>query len=89
MNNNINNNDPTEQIRSEMTTQINSLAAQRADLEKREGKVWDTSELQQDFEVQGFMASFVVVKRKVDGQKGSLFFQHAPRFYFGFEPVGD
>ena len=28
----------------------------------------------------------VVVRRKSDGQKGSLMFQAHPRFYFGFEP---
>jgi len=38
-----------------------------------------------NFDVLGFMAPVVVVRRKSDGQKGSLFFQHHPRFYFGFE----
>ena len=38
-----------------------------------------------DFEVIGFAAPLVVVKRKSDGQKGSLFFQADPRFYFAFE----
>ena len=32
------------------------------------------------------MAPLVVVRRKSDGVKGSLMFQHSPRFYFGFEP---
>ena len=48
------------------------------------GKVWDTTELQQDFEVLGFMAPFVAVKRKSDGAKGALEFTHMPRFYFNF-----
>jgi hypothetical protein len=30
------------------------------------------------------MAPFVVVRRKADGVKGSLMFQHMPRFYYGF-----
>jgi hypothetical protein len=30
------------------------------------------------------MAPFVVVRRRVDGQKGNLEFQHSPRFYFNF-----
>jgi hypothetical protein len=64
-------------------------ASERARLEAAQGQVWNTIELQKDFEVKGFMAPFVVVKRKSDGQKGSLCFQHSPRFYFGFEPVGD
>ena len=34
----------------------------------------------------GFTAPLVVVRRKSDGQKGSLMFQASPRFYFGFEP---
>ena len=35
-------------------------------------------------EVIGFMAPLVVVRRKADGVKGSLEFQHQPRFYFNF-----
>jgi len=46
--------------------------------------VWNTEELSEDYEVIGFMAPFVVVRRKGDGKKGSLEFQHQPRFYFGF-----
>ena len=34
----------------------------------------------------GFMAPLVVVKRKSDSPKGSLYFQHSPRYYYGFEP---
>jgi len=37
-----------------------------------------------EFHVLGFGAPYVVVQRKSDGCKGSLEFQHAPRFYFNF-----
>jgi hypothetical protein len=40
--------------------------------------------LTKDFEVIGFMAPLVVVRRKADGVKGSLEFQHSPRLYWGF-----
>jgi hypothetical protein len=53
-------------------------------LEKEYGQVWDTQELTRDYEVKGFMAPFIVVKRKSDGALGSLMFQHMPRFYYGF-----
>lgn len=49
------------------------------------GQVWDTTQLQQDFYVEGFGAPFVVVTRKSDNVRGSLQFTHHPRFYFGFE----
>lgn len=48
---------------------------------------WNTAELQRDYEVIGFLAPFVVVKRKSDGVKGTLQFTHMPRAYFGFEPT--
>lgn len=32
------------------------------------------------------MAPFAVVRRKSDNQRGSLEFQHDPRFYFNSEP---
>ncbi len=76
--------DETEEIRRVMQAEINAEAADRAALEEVQGQVWDTDELRRDFEVLGFMAPFVVVKRKADGVKGSLLFQHSPRFYFNF-----
>jgi hypothetical protein len=51
------------------------------------GETWDTKTLQEDFEVLSFAAPFVIVRRKSDGVKGSLEFTHAPRVYFGFEPI--
>ena len=59
-------------------------SAARADLEKRYGKVWNTQELQADFEVIGFAAPFVKAVRKSDGVTGYLEFTHSPRFYFSF-----
>ena len=53
--------------------------------EGQHGQVWDTSELSRDFEVVGFAAPLVVVRRKSDGVRGSLMFQATPRFYFGGE----
>ena len=47
-------------------------------------KRWDTDALRLEFEVIGFMAPFVVVKRKSDGAKGSMEFTHDPRWYFNF-----
>jgi len=47
-------------------------------------KKWTTEELQKDFEVIGFQAPFVVVKRKIDNAIGSLQFNHHPRIYYNF-----
>lgn len=43
---------------------------------------WTTEELQRDFEVEGFLAPFVVVRRRSDGARGTLLFTHAPRVYY-------
>lgn len=51
-----------------------------------EGQTWDTTQLQEDFTVVGFAAPFVVVRRKSDGQEGTLEFTHSPRIYFDFRP---
>lgn len=51
---------------------------------KPEGQTWTTEELTKDFEVLGFMAPYVVVRRRSDGKKGSLEFTHSPRVYFGW-----
>ena len=79
-------NDPTETIRRQRVMEINLQPGSREALESQHGQVWSTSELSSDFEVLGFMAPLVVVRRKSDGRKGSLEFQHGPRFYFNFQP---
>ena len=78
--------DPTENLRRERLAEINAKPGSREALEAEHGKVWDTDQLRQEFDVLGFMAPFVVVRRKSDGTKGSLEFQHNPRFYFNFQP---
>ena len=45
---------------------------------------WTTEQLTAEFDVIGFLAPFVVVKRKADGVKGSMEFTHSPRWYFNF-----
>ena len=79
-------NDTTENARRELVSKINSEPGERAALEAEHGQVWDTDELQRDFEVRGFLAPLVVVRRRSDGVLGSLMFQHDPRFYFRFLP---
>ena len=79
--------DNTESIRREMVSEINANPGSRESFEKEYGQVWNTEELSRDFEVKGFMAPFCVVKRKSDGIKGTLMFQHSPRFYFDFTPA--
>jgi hypothetical protein len=78
--------DSTETIRRQRLAEINAEPGSREALQAEHGQVWDTSELGADFDVLGFMAPFVVVRRNSDGQKGSLEFQHSPRFYFNFAP---
>jgi len=77
--------DPTEGTRRALVAALNSEAADRATLEARHGQVWDGSEFASEYEVLGFAAPLVVVRRKADNKLGSLMFQHHPRFYFSFE----
>ena len=56
------------------------------DLADNDGPTWDTEALRRDFEVLGFAAPFVMVRRRADGVRGSLEFTHAPRVYFGWDP---
>ena len=72
--------DPTQNVRRQMLSEINAARGSRAALEAAHGQVWDTGELAADYEVLGFMAPLVVVRRRADGVKGSLRFLHAPRF---------
>lgn len=76
--------DLTEAIRRQRLAEIQTEPCSRELLEARYGQVWNTQELSRDFEVLGFLAPYVVVRRKSDGVKGSLEFRHQPRFYYGF-----
>ena len=77
--------DQTETTRRQMVQEINANPGSREYLEAKHGQVWNTSELQQEFSVLGFMAPLIIVERKSDGVKGSLLFQHDPRLYYGFK----
>lgn len=57
------------------------------DLELDEGPKLDAEQLQRDFEVKGFATPFVVVRRKSDGQLGTLEYLSWPRTYFGWTPA--
>ena len=78
--------DPTESVRRQQVAEINAEPGSQEHLQQQHGDVWDTTELQEQFEVTGFMAPFVGVRRRSDGVRGSLMFQHDPRLYFKFQP---
>lgn len=48
---------------------------------------WNTTQLQHDYIVEGFLAPYVVVRRRSDNVRGTLEFTHQPRVYFNFQPV--
>jgi hypothetical protein len=85
-------NDPTENLRRAEVAELNGAVksdepdTERQRLEQAHGKVWDTQEMQKEFTALGFMAPYIVVERIADGVKGSLKFQHSPRFYFEWHP---
>jgi hypothetical protein len=76
--------DPTADARREML----AAGQPQADLAADDGRWWTTGEMTRDFEVIGYAAPFVVVKRRSDGQLGTLEFVHSPRVYFGWQPDG-
>lgn len=74
--------DQTDQLRAALLPTM-PAAAEKAEADGAE--TWDTEGLRRDFEVLGFMAPFVVVRRRSDGVRGSLAFSHNPRVYFDFK----
>jgi len=46
---------------------------------------WNTDELRRDFIVEGFLAPYVVVRRRSDGVRGTLQFDHSPRRYYNWQ----
>jgi hypothetical protein len=77
--------DSTETLRRALVERITSESTSRENLEARYGEVFDTEQLREAFDVIGFAAPLVIVRHKESGQRGTLFFQHDPRFFFSFE----
>lgn len=75
-----------EPAQRQRMTEINSQPGERARLEVKYGRVWNTQELTLEFEIKGFRSPWAVVKCKADGKLGSVEFQHHPRYYFNFVP---
>ena len=48
---------------------------------------WNTQDVVTMFDIQSFMAPYVVVVRRSDKVKGTLQFTHMPRWYFDFQPT--
>jgi len=85
--------DPTENIRKVMVASLNLMLSPDEKERYRELRqvyeeddIFTTETVQELFEIEGFLAPFVVVRRKSDNVRGSLKFSHSPRFYFGFTP---
>jgi hypothetical protein len=86
-------NDITENLRRAMVQDINAQvmsddeAAERERLKTIYGdaSIWNTKQLQEKFEVLGFMAPFCVVRDRVTRVKGSVMFVHSPRLYFNWQ----
>lgn len=74
-----------EAMRRQLAAVINESPRSRELLEAEFGRVWDPAQLQAEFDVLGFRAPFVVVRRRSDRLLGSLLFQHHLRFYFAFQ----
>lgn len=76
-------NDPTEETRKILTEVTNALTDEQ--VSEISERTWSTEQLQEEFDVVGFAAPFVVAIRKSDGKKGSLQFRHHPRVYFAWK----
>lgn len=77
----MNEQDPTEDVRAALVPEMPAELAARVAAGER---VWTTQEMTAEFETVGFMAPFVVVRRRADGVQGSLLFSGSPRFYFAW-----
>lgn len=73
-----------ENARRELVNEVNQ-DAERTKLEEKYGEVLTTDQMQEQFTVEGFLAPFVVCRRKSDGKRGTLMFSHSPRYYFGWQ----
>ena len=60
------------------------MADRLEELKESYPEVLTTQEATDKYEFIGFMAPYVMVKDRVTGKKGTMQFDHRPRYYFGF-----
>lgn len=90
---------PLEEAEIELGLELDELAGTfpasiRSLIETSEEEAYDlcndeftTETLQRFFSVEAFWAPYCIVRRKYDGQRGTLMFEHSPRYYFGWAPT--
>lgn len=54
-------------------------------LEEIHGEIWTPEEFGHEFEIIGLFVSPMIVRRILDGAKGTIEFQDSPRYYFNFQ----
>ena len=86
--------DETENVRRVMVAYLNASLSedelhryQQLCAQYGDDNVYNTKSVQEVFEIEGFLAPFVMVIRKSDRVKGTMQFCHSPRFYFDFRPA--
>ena len=72
----------TETIRRLQQAVVNQTPTDQLPIKDR---TWTTQELQEEFDVIGFAAPYVVVSSKTTGKRGTMMFKHSPRIYFNYE----
>lgn len=84
--------DETEPVRRVLTAAINSSYSEEEQERYNQlvedfgaNNVWDTDQVSKAFVIEGFMAPFVVARKRDTGERGSLQFCHHPRFYFNWK----
>jgi len=75
-----------EDVRRDLCEEINADPGSRESLEAEHGQVWTSDELGVQFRVEGFAAPCAIVRDRKTGIRGTMMFQHSPRFYFSFSP---
>jgi hypothetical protein len=68
-----------------MTLEQEAVTLKAELIERGHKEIMTTDEMREKYEVIGFGMGLCVVRRRSDGQRGSLDFTHMPRFYFDFQ----
>ena len=80
-------NDATENIRRELVRELNAEPKGRAELGTQARSGVGHPGAGPRLRGHGIPRALVMVRRRSDAVLGTLFFQHEPRFYFGFSPT--
>lgn len=77
----------TAEERAKLEAEVNATPCTLEELQRKYGQVWTVEQVEAQFEIEAFCPPLACATRRADGVRGTLVYQHCPRYYWSWEAV--